>query len=93
MRIAMLGHKRVPSREGGVEVVVSELAARMAAQGHDVTCYNRKGHHVSGKEFDTLPLKAYQGVTLKTVPAIDLKGLAAMTASKNKPIFVYHKSA
>ena len=38
MRIAMLGHKRVPSREGGVEVVVEELAVRMAAQGHKVTC-------------------------------------------------------
>ena len=29
MRIAMVGHKRVPSREGGIEVVVEELAARM----------------------------------------------------------------
>ena len=52
MRIAMLGHKRIPSREGGVEIVVTELAARMAAMGHEVTCYNRSGHHVSGKEFD-----------------------------------------
>ena len=28
MRIAMLGHKRVPSHEGGIEVVVEELAAQ-----------------------------------------------------------------
>ncbi|MBR6569336.1 MAG: glycosyltransferase family 4 protein [Clostridia bacterium] len=81
MNIAVLGHKRVPSREGGVEVVVEELSVRMAAQGHRVTCYNRSGHHVSGKEFDTLPLKEFKGVQLKTVPAINLKGLAAMTAS------------
>ena len=80
MRIAMLGHKRVPSREGGVDVVVGELAVRMAELGHDVTCYNRKGHHVSGKEFDTLPLEVFHGVKLKTAPAIDLKGLAAMSA-------------
>lgn len=39
MRIAMVGHKRVPSREGGIEVVVEELAARMAVHGHAVTCY------------------------------------------------------
>lgn len=30
LRIAMLGHKRIPSREGGIEIVVEELATRMA---------------------------------------------------------------
>ena len=29
MKIAMLGHKRIPSREGGVEIVVEELSTRM----------------------------------------------------------------
>ena len=81
MRIAMLGHKRMPSREGGVEIVVEELSVRMAAQGHRVTCYNRSGHHVSGKEFNTEKQKAYRDVRLITVPAIDVKGIAAMTAS------------
>lgn len=42
MKIAMIGHKRVPSRSGGIEVVVGELASRMAAQGHQVTIYNRR---------------------------------------------------
>lgn len=81
MRIAMLGHKRIPSREGGVEVVVEELAVRMAEQGHQVTCYNRSGHHISGKEYDAFPVKRLKGVQLKTVPTIRAKGLAAMTAS------------
>ena len=52
LKICMLGHKRIPSREGGIEIVVEELATRMVALGHEVTCYNRGGHHVSGKEFD-----------------------------------------
>ena len=52
LKIARLGHKRIPSREGGVEVVVEELATRMAALGHDVTVYNRAGHNVAGSEFD-----------------------------------------
>ena len=82
MRIAMLGHKRVPSREGGVEVVVEELSVRMAAKGHQVTLYNRSGHHVSGREFDGEKLREYKGITLKTVPAINVKGIAAMTASE-----------
>lgn len=81
MRIAMLGHKRVPSREGGVEIVVGELAVRMAAQGHAVACYNRSGHHVSGKAFNGRKMKEYCGVRLHTVPAINIKGIAAMSAS------------
>lgn len=48
----MFGHKRVPSREGGIEIVVEELAKRMVREGYQVTCYNRAGHHVSGAECD-----------------------------------------
>ena len=81
LRIAMLGHKRIPSREGGVEIVVGELATRMVAMGHRVTCYNRRGHHVAGKEFSTEKRKDYQGVQLKRVFTIQKKGLAAMSAS------------
>ena len=81
LKIAMLGHKRIPSREGGVEIVVEELAARMVALGHKVTCYNRKGHHVSGKEFDDEKLAEYKGIKLKTVPTINLRGVAAMSSS------------
>lgn len=53
LNIAMFGQKRIPSREGGVEIVVEELCTRMVAQGHNVTCYNRGGHHVSGSEYDS----------------------------------------
>ncbi len=81
LRIAMFGHKRIPSREGGVEVVVAELSARMAAQGLSVTCFNRSGHHVSGHEFDEEKIDAYKGVRLKNVWTINKRGLAAMSAS------------
>ena len=36
MKIAMIGHKRVPSREGGIEIVVGQLAVRMVQAGHVV---------------------------------------------------------
>lgn len=81
LKIAMLGHKRIPSREGGIEVVVEALCTRMVALGHKVTCYNRAGHHVSGKEYDQTPIKEYKGIQIKTVYTIDKKGLAAITAS------------
>lgn len=80
MRVCMLGHKRIPSREGGIEIVVEELATRMVQKGHDVTCYNRGGHHVSGKEFDGNRQTTYKGVKLKTVFTIDKRGLAAMSS-------------
>lgn len=81
LHIAMFGQKRVPSREGGVEIVVEELATRMVKMGHAVTCYNRRGHHVSGAQFDAGTAKEYGGIRLKSVPTIEKKGLAAVTAS------------
>lgn len=81
LSIAMFGQKRIPSREGGVEIVVEELCTRMVAQGHNVTCYNRGGHHVSGSEYDSKRLKEYKGIKLKIVPTIEKKGLAAVSSS------------
>lgn len=81
LRIAILGHKRIPSREGGIEIVVEELATRMVKHGHMVTCYNRRGHHVSGKMYDTQRRKEYKGVKLRSVITCNKKGLAAMTSS------------
>ena len=80
-RIAMFGQKRVPSREGGVEIVVEQLCRRLVKLGHPVTCYNRSGHHVSGAEFDAVSRKQYEGIRMKTVPTIEKKGLAAVSAS------------
>ena len=79
LKIAMMGHKHVLSREGGVEIVVRELATRMAALGHRVTCYDRRTGHVSGSEIDTR--REYEGVEIRTVFTVDRRGLAAMTSS------------
>lgn len=81
LRIAMMGHKRVPSREGGVEIVVEELCTRMVKHGHKVTCYNRIGHNVSGSCYDVDKKKEYKGIKLKHVPTLEMKGLAAVSSS------------
>lgn len=81
LRIAMLGQKRMPSREGGVEVVVEELSTRMVQKGYEVTCFNRKGHHISGEEFDIEMPKEYKGIRLKPVFTIERKGFAAASSS------------
>ena len=80
LNIAMLGHKHVLSREGGIEIVVNELATRMAARGHQVTCYDRNTHHVAGDTpIDTRTEVC--GVKIIPVWTIEKKGLAAMTSS------------
>lgn len=86
MRIAFIGHKRIPSREGGIEIVVDELATRMVARGEQVVVYNRKGHNVAGEEFDNQSSTSdkpymYRGVKVIPVTTIDAKGLAALTSS------------
>lgn len=81
LNIVMFGHKRIPSREGGIEIVVEELSTRMVEMGHLVTCYNRAGHHISGAEFEVKAGSECKGVRLKVVPTINRKGLAALISS------------
>ena len=83
MRIAMIGHKRIPSKEGGVEVVVEELSTRLVKQGHEVDVYNRKGKNVQDKSADKMnkKIKNYKGVKIITIPTINKKGLDALIYS------------
>lgn len=81
MRIAMIGHKRYGSREGGVEVVVTELARRMAALGHEVTCYDRSGADVMTGDAADVRERMVDGVRVVPVKTIDKKGLAALSSS------------
>ncbi len=88
MKIAMIGHKRIPSREGGIEIVVGELSQRMVKKGNEVVAYNRKSEHIAGKEFDQKNISDWQGVTIKWIPtpnssklnAIVYSGLATLNA-------------
>ena len=83
MKIAMIGHKRIPSREGGVEIVVEELSTRLVKQGNKVVAYNRKGKNVQDKTVDksNKKLKEYKGVKIITVPTINKKGIDALIYS------------
>ncbi|MCR4615786.1 MAG: glycosyltransferase family 4 protein [Clostridiales bacterium] len=69
----MLGHKRIPGRSGGIEVVVEELSVRMAEKGHDVVAYNRH----CGEE----KLKEYNGVKIVEVRTFKTSALNAMVYS------------
>lgn len=81
IKIAMIGHKRIPSREGGVEIVVYELARRLVKKGYRVDAYNRKGHHVSGKKFMQSIGKNYEGIRIITIPTFESSKLNAIVYS------------
>jgi len=83
MKIAMIGHKRIPSREGGVEIVVEELSTRLVKKGHIVDVYNRKGNNIqdANADIDKQKLTEYKGVSIKTIPTFKKKGLEALVYS------------
>ena len=80
-RVAMIGHKFIPSRDGGVEVVVSNLAPHLAEIGYDVTCYNRTNKQFKKLRKNGKLMREYRGVHLVWTPTVDRRGLAAMTSS------------
>lgn len=73
MYLAVIGHKRVPSRHGGIEVVVGELATRFARMGIDVDIYNR----YTGEE----KAKEYNGCRIVEIPTIRAEGYSAVVYS------------
>lgn len=81
MKIAMIGHKRIPSREGGIEVVVQELSTRLVKDGYQVDVYNRKGKNVQNKNIHYRKIKEYKGIRIITIPTINKRGIDAVMYS------------
>lgn len=72
MKIAFIGQKGVPSKFGGVEKHVEELAVKMVEKGHNVFVYVRDNY--TDKE-----LKTYKGVKLIHLPSVSTKNLDAIS--------------
>lgn len=81
LKIAMIGHKRIPSREGGVEIVVYELSNLLAKSGNRVDVYNRSGGHVSGSRFKSESMPVDKNVKIITIPTPRSKTLNAFVYS------------
>lgn len=81
MKVAMIGHKVVPSRRGGIENVLTSLCPLLAESGIDVTCYNRSSDSVENEYIGTVVDKKYHNVTLKNAWTLNARGLSAMIAS------------
>ncbi len=81
MKVAMIGHKVVPSRRGGIENVLTSLCPLLAESGIDVTCYNRSSDKVENEYVGTVINKRYRNVKLKKAWTLKVKGVSAMIAS------------
>lgn len=74
MKICMIGHKQVPSRKGGVEIVVEKLAEQLVQMGIEVDLYNRKDRYQKSP-------KEYKGIHIYEAFTIQVKSLDAIIAS------------
>ncbi len=72
MKIGVIGQKGIPSRAGGVEIHVEELASRLASSGNDITVYCRKSYCDEIKD-------VHRGAKLKYIPSLNTKHLDAIT--------------
>jgi len=81
MKVAMIGHKVVPSRRGGIENVLTTLCPLLSDMGADITCYNRSSDKVENEYVGTVENKKYRGVTLKNAWTVKARGISAMIAS------------
>ena len=68
LRIAILGTRGIPARYGGFETLAEELAAGLAARGHEVTVYARTRYAEPG-------LSAWRGAKIRVLPTIPTKYL------------------
>lgn len=81
MKIAMLGHKVIPSIRGGIETVLTNLCPILVEKGHDVTCYNRSTDKLENEFADMVTDKTFKGVKLKKALTLKMRGVSAMLAS------------
>ncbi|MDO8668794.1 MAG: glycosyltransferase family 4 protein [Candidatus Buchananbacteria bacterium] len=72
MKIALIGQKGIPAKQGGIERHVEELSIRLAEAGFDVSVYSRP-HYLNQN------IKKYKGVKLINLPSLNTKNLDAIS--------------
>lgn len=72
MRIALLGTRGIPARYGGFETFAEELAARLAARGHQVTVYTRAHLADRGRT-------EHRGARIRVLPCLRVKALETLS--------------
>ena len=81
-RIVMIGHKTIPSRQGGVEIVVDRLASALVKRGVEVEAYNRRLYRRDSAEYRNEyghgDRRYYKGIRIRCIPAPISRGYNAI---------------
>ena len=74
MKIAYIGQKGIPTKQGGIEKHVEELSTRLARMGFDISVYSRPHYTSVDKKNYT-----HKKVNVINVPSLNTKNLDAIT--------------
>jgi glycosyltransferase involved in cell wall biosynthesis len=77
MKIAVIGVKGIPPKQGGIEHYCAELYPRIVAQGHQVDLYARS----SSTDMKAFESYDYQGVRVVSLPGSGKRGVDAFVSS------------
>jgi glycosyltransferase involved in cell wall biosynthesis len=77
MKIAVIGSKGLPPRQGGIEHHCAEIYPRMVAQGHSVDLYARSTY----TQQPWGDCQDFMGVKVISIPSINLRGVDAFVSS------------
>lgn len=72
MKVAFIGQKGIPAKQGGIEKHVEELSAKLAQAGLNVSVYSRP--YYTGNKF-----KCSRGIKIINLPSIKTKNLDAIS--------------
>ncbi|NEP56939.1 MAG: glycosyltransferase family 4 protein [Symploca sp. SIO2G7] len=77
MKIAVIGAKGLPAKQGGIEHHCEELYSRIVRQGHSVDLFARSSYTGS----ITIDKYSIQGVRVISLPCLKVKGIDALLSS------------
>jgi glycosyltransferase involved in cell wall biosynthesis len=77
MKIAVIGVKGLPAKQGGIENYCAEVYPRMVAQGHSVDLFARASYTDSA----WLDSYDFEGVQVRSLPSLPLRGIDAFISS------------
>lgn len=77
MKIAVVGVKGLPAKQGGIENYCAEVYPRMVAQGHSVDLFARASYTDSA----WLDSYDFEGVKVRSLPSLPLRGIDAFISS------------
>ena len=89
LRLHFVGLKGIPATYGGVERVVEEVGARLAARGHHVVVHCRTHYTPAGiGEHRGMELRREPSIRTAHLDTVSHAALAMMSAVRERPDFI-----